>query len=113
MKITDIRGTVELRNGVLMPYFGLGVFKTQEGEEVIQSVRHTLDADYRHIDTASLYGNERGVGEAVAASKIPRNEIFVTSKIWNSDQGYESTLRAFDRSLELLGFDYLDLYLIH
>jgi diketogulonate reductase-like aldo/keto reductase len=113
MNITDIRGTVELRNGVKMPYFGLGVFKTQEGEEVIQSVRYALDAGYRHIDTASLYGNERGVGEAIAASGIPRREVFVTTKVWNSDLGYESTLRAFDESLKLLGFDYLDLYLIH
>jgi methylglyoxal/glyoxal reductase len=113
MTISDIRGTVELHNGVEMPYFGLGVFKIQEGEEVIQSVRYALDAGYRHIDTASLYGNERGVGEGIAASGIPRDNIFVTSKVWNSDQGYESTLRAFDESLKLLGFDYLDLYLIH
>ena len=96
-----------------MPYFGLGVFQTAEGEEVIQAVRDALRAGYRHIDTASLYRNERGVGEAIAASGIPRNEVFVTTKVWNSDQGYESTLRAFDKSLKQLQFDYLDLYLVH
>jgi methylglyoxal/glyoxal reductase len=113
MKITDIRGTVELRNGVKMPYLGLGVYQTREGKEVKEAVRYALEAGYRHIDTASMYGNERGVGEAVAASGVPRSEIFVTSKVWNSDQGYEKTLKAFDKSLKLLGFDYLDLYLIH
>jgi diketogulonate reductase-like aldo/keto reductase len=113
MTITDLRGTVELRNGVKMPYFGLGVFQVKEGEEVRQAVEHALEAGYRHIDTASLYGNEKGVGEAIASSRIPRGEIFVTSKVWNSDQGYESTLRAFERSISLLGFEYLDLYLVH
>jgi diketogulonate reductase-like aldo/keto reductase len=96
-----------------MPYFGLGVFQTREGEEVMQAVRHALDAGYRHIDTASLYGNERGVGRAIAESGIPRSDLFVTTKVWNSDQGYEKTLRAFDKSLELLGFDAVDLYLVH
>jgi diketogulonate reductase-like aldo/keto reductase len=113
MKISDIRGTVELKNGVPMPYFGLGVFQVHDGEEVIQAVKDALSAGYRHIDTASLYGNERGVGRAVAETGIPRKEIFVTSKVWNSDQGYDSTLRAFDKSLKLLGFEYLDLYLVH
>ncbi len=113
MKITDIRGTVALRNGVRMPYFGLGVFQTKDGEEVMSAVRTALTAGYRHIDTASLYGNEKGVGRAIAESGIPREEIFVTSKVWNSDQGYDSTLRAFDESLRLLGFSYLDLYLVH
>jgi diketogulonate reductase-like aldo/keto reductase len=113
MKISDIRGTVELKNGIPMPYFGLGVFQVHDGEEVIQAVKDALSAGYRHIDTASLYGNERGVGKAVAETGIPRKEIFVTSKVWNSDQGYDSTLRAFDKSLKLLGFEYLDLYLVH
>ncbi|MGD1044073.1 MAG: aldo/keto reductase [Bacteroidota bacterium] len=113
MKISDIRGTVELSNGVPMPYFGLGVFQIDDGEEIKQAVKHALSAGYKHIDTASLYGNERGVGQAVAASGIPREEIFVTSKVWNSDQGYDSTLRAFEKSMKLLGFEYLDLYLVH
>ena len=113
MKISNIHGTVELSNGVPMPYFGLGVFQVDDGKEVVQAVKHALSAGYKHIDTASLYGNERGVGQAVAASGIPRKEIFVTSKVWNSDQGYDSTLRAFEKSMKLLGFEYLDLYLVH
>ena len=113
MKITDIGGTVELRNGVRMPYFGLGVFLAKEGAEVRQAVRWALEAGYRHIDTAALYGNEKGVGEAIRDSGLPRDKVFVTSKVWNSDQGYDKTLRAFDRSLKLLGFERLDLYLIH
>jgi diketogulonate reductase-like aldo/keto reductase len=113
MKISNIRGTVELSNSVPMPYFGLGVFQVDDGEEVIQAVKDALSVGYKHIDTASLYGNERGVGQAVAASGIPRKEIFVTSKVWNSDQGYDSTLRAFEKSMKLLEFEYLDLYLVH
>lgn len=113
MKVSDIRGTVALRNGVQMPYFGLGVFQVRDGEEVKQSVRHALDTGYRHIDTATLYANERGVGQAIRESSLPRKDIFVTTKVWNSDQGYESTLRAFDMSMKLLGFEYLDLYLVH
>ena len=113
MKISDIHGTVELKNGVPMPYFGLGVFQVQDGEEVKQGVKYALSAGYRHIDTASLYGNERGVGQAVRESDVPRKEIFVTSKVWNSDQRYDNTLRAFDVSMKLLDFEYLDLYLVH
>ena len=113
MKITDIKGCTILSNGVKMPYLGLGVYQVNEGKEVINAVNFALEAGYRHIDTASLYGNESGVGKAVRESAIPRSEIFVTSKVWNSDQGYDSTLKAFDKSLRLMGFDYLDLYLIH
>jgi diketogulonate reductase-like aldo/keto reductase len=113
MKITDIKGFTILSNGLKMPYLGLGVYQVNDGKEVINSVNFALEAGYRHIDTASLYGNESGVGKAVRESSIPRSEIFVTSKVWNSDQGYDSTLRAFDKSLKLLGFDYLDLYLVH
>jgi methylglyoxal/glyoxal reductase len=112
-KITDIHGTFELHNGVAMPYLGLGVFQIGDGDEVKRAVQDALSAGYRHIDTAALYGNERGVGLGVASSEIPRNNIFVTTKVWNSDQGYDSTLRAFDRSMKLLGFDHLDLYLVH
>jgi methylglyoxal/glyoxal reductase len=113
MKISDIQGTVELQNGVPMPYFGLGVFQIHDGEDVQQAVKYALSAGYRHIDTASLYGNERGVGQAVRESSVPRKEIFVTSKVWNSDQRYDNTLRAYDVSMKLLGFEYLDLYLVH
>lgn len=113
MLITDIKGSVKLYNGVNMPYFGLGVFQLNEGSEVINAVQLALDAGYRHIDTASLYGNEKGVGEAIRKSSIDRKDVFVTSKVWNSDQGYDRTLRAFDTSMKKFGFDYLDLYLVH
>ncbi|HEX2936684.1 MAG TPA: aldo/keto reductase [Bacteroidales bacterium] len=113
MKITDIQGTTQLHNGVEMPYLGLGVFETPDGQETINAIHWALEAGYRHIDTAYLYMNEKGVGEAVRTSGIAREKIFVTTKVWNSDQGYKKTLDAFYRSLDLLKFDYIDLYLIH
>ncbi len=113
MQISSIGATAVLHNGVKMPWLGLGVFRSSEGEEVINSVRYALDAGYRHIDTAALYENEAGVGKAIATSSVDRKDIFVTSKVWNSDQGYDSTLRAFDETLHKLEFDYLDLYLVH
>ena len=113
INITGINGTAELSNGVQMPYLGLGVYLAEDGNEVQQAIAHALNAGYRHIDTASFYGNEEGVGHAVTSSPVKRENIFVTSKIWNSDQGYENTLRAFDTSLKKLGMDYLDLYLVH
>ncbi|GET26817.1 aldo/keto reductase [Prolixibacter sp. NT017] len=113
MKITDLQGTVTLSNDVEMPYFGLGVFQSEEGEEVMNAVKWAIEAGYRHVDTAALYRNEKGVGQAIRESGINRKEIFVTSKVWNSDQGYDQTLKAFDTSLNKLGFDYLDLYLVH
>jgi methylglyoxal/glyoxal reductase len=113
MKITDLSGYVTLNNNVRMPYLGLGVYKAEDGHEVINSITNALKVGYRHVDTASLYGNEKGVGTAVRESGLRREEVFVTSKLWNSDHGYDSTLKAFDLSLKKLGFDYLDLYLIH
>jgi diketogulonate reductase-like aldo/keto reductase len=113
MNISDLSGTVTLANGVKMPYFGLGVYLASDGKEVGAAIQHAFDAGYRHIDTAALYDNEKGVGQAIRESNINRNEIFLTSKVWNSDQGYDSTLRAFEASLTRLGLDYLDLYLIH
>lgn len=113
MKITDLQGTIELNNGIKMPYFGLGVFQMSEGKEVINSVKYALEIGYRHIDTAALYENEIGVGKAIKDTGINREEIFVTTKVWNSDQGYERTLKAFEVSLRKLGLEYIDLYLIH
>jgi len=113
MEITDLSGTVTLNNGVEMPYLGLGVFKVNDGNEVINSIHYALDAGYRHVDTAALYANEEGVGKAINEHSIDRDELFVTSKVWNSEQGYETTLKAFDSSMQKLGFEYLDLYLIH
>lgn len=113
MKISDLKGTVTLHNGIQMPYVGLGVFKIQDGEDVVSAVEAALHTGYRSIDTAAAYQNEEGVGEAIKRSGIPRKDIFVTTKLWNSDQGYENTLSAFDKSLNKLQTDYLDLYLIH
>jgi 2,5-diketo-D-gluconate reductase A len=101
-----------LNNGVEIPQLGFGVFKVP-ADETKQAVSTALEAGYRHIDTARLYGNEAAVGEAVRESGLMRDEVFVTSKVWNKDQGFDSTLRGFDASMEQLGFDVLDLYLIH
>lgn len=112
-KITDLKGTFELLNGVKMPYFGLGVYLSKDGQEVINAVKWAIEAGYRHIDTASIYNNEEGVGEGIRQSGINRKDIFVVSKVWNADQGYENTVKAFNDSLERMNLDYLDLYLIH
>lgn len=104
---------VELNHGGPIPIFGLGVYQTGSGDGTRNAVSWALAAGYRHIDTAALYANEHEVGEAVRASGVPRDEIFITTKLWNSDHGYESALRAFDESLAALGLDYVDLYLIH
>ncbi|MNW34069.1 putative oxidoreductase [compost metagenome] len=104
--------TVTLNNGVEMPQVGFGVFQVPN-EETTVAVSSALKAGYRSIDTAAIYGNEEGVGAALAQSGIAREDLFITSKIWIADMGYEQTLEAFDASLERLGLDYLDLYLIH
>ncbi len=113
MKITDLKGTVRLTNGVEMPYFGLGVFLINEGKEVENAVMWALEQGYRHIDTAAIYGNERGVGKAIKASGIPRKEIFITTKAWNENQRKNKVMQGFEESLERLQTDYVDLYLIH
>ncbi|OAJ74388.1 glyoxal reductase [Brevibacillus sp. SKDU10] len=102
-----------LANGVVKPWLGLGVYKAEDGAEVEKAIHMALEAGYRSIDTAAIYENEAGVGKAIRDSKIPRDEIFVTTKVWNTEQGYESTLQAFDASLQKLGLDYIDLYLVH
>ncbi|NLB53358.1 MAG: aldo/keto reductase [Syntrophomonadaceae bacterium] len=102
-----------LNNGVKMPWLGLGVFKTQEGDEVINAVKDAVAAGYRSIDTASVYKNEQGVGQAVRECGIPREELFITTKVWNNDQGYDQTLKAFEESRKRLGLEYIDLYLVH
>jgi len=103
----------KLSNGVEIPCIGFGTFQTPDGDVCISAVLSAIEAGYRHIDTARVYGNEKGVGEAVKRSGVPREELFVTSKLWNGDRGYERTLEAFDESLALLDMDYLDLFLIH
>ncbi len=104
--------TVTLNNGLVMPQFGLGVWRIPE-DEAAENVRTAIEAGYRLIDTAAIYKNESGVGEGIRQSGVAREDLFVTSKLWNSDQGYDSTIQAFDASLERLGLEYLDLYLIH
>ncbi|MFF4489389.1 aldo/keto reductase [Streptomyces sp. NPDC001544] len=103
---------ITLNNGVEMPQLGFGVWQVPD-DEAETAVGTALEAGYRSIDTAAIYGNEEGTGKAIAASGLPREDIFVTTKLWNSDQGYDSTLRGFDTSLSKLGLEYVDLYLIH
>lgn len=103
---------VTLDNGVRMPRLGFGVWQVDDSEATA-AVSTALEAGYRSIDTAAVYGNEEGTGKALTTSGLPRDELFVTTKLWNADQGYDSTLRAFDASLSRLGLDYVDLYLIH
>lgn len=105
--------TITLNNGIEMPLEGLGVFQVTNEEECVRAVRAALDTGYRLVDTAACYGNERAVGTALAQSGVPREEVFLTSKVWIQDAGYERTMASFDRTLENLGTDCLDLYLIH
>ena len=113
LTINSLKDRVTLNNGVEMPRLGLGVFKTKDGEEVINSVKTALEAGYEAIDTAAAYHNEDGVGQAIRESGIPREKLFITTKVWNSRQGYDTTLEAFEESRRKLGLEYLDLYLVH
>ncbi|MED1205511.1 aldo/keto reductase [Heyndrickxia acidicola] len=113
----NLQDTTTLNNGVKMPWFGLGVFKVEDGSQAVESVKAAIKAGYRSIDTAAIYKNEEGVGqgirEALEENELTRDDLFITSKVWNDDQGYESAIKAYEASLERLGLDYLDLYLIH
>ena len=115
--VNNLQDTTTLSNGVKMPWFGLGVFKVEEGPELVNAVKFVIKHGYRSIDTAAIYQNEEGVGQAIREgikeAGISREDLFVTSKVWNSDLGYEATLEAYETSLKKLGLDYLDLYLIH
>ncbi|WP_127580096.1 aldo/keto reductase [Paenibacillus koleovorans] len=102
-----------LHNGVTMPWLGLGVWKMTDEQQLIRAVHAAVEAGYRSIDTAAAYRNEEAVGEAIRTCGIAREELFITSKVWNGDQGYDSTLQAFDASMDKLGIDVMDLYLIH
>jgi diketogulonate reductase-like aldo/keto reductase len=106
-------GGPTLNDGVTMPWLGLGVYKTKDGEEVIHAVKTAVELGYRSIDTAAGYNNEEGVGQAIRECGVARDELFITTKVRNPDQGYESTLKAFEVSRQKLGLDYIDLYLIH
>nr|WP_186321385.1 aldo/keto reductase [Bacillus sp. FJAT-22090] len=113
----NLQSTTTLQNGVKMPWLGLGVFQVEEGQELVDAVKTAIKHGYRSIDTAAIYGNESGVGqgirEAIEETGITREELFITSKVWNSDLGYEQTIAAYEESLSKLGLDYLDMYLIH
>lgn len=113
----NLKSTAVLANGVQMPWVGLGVFQVKEGRDLVEAVKAAVKAGYRSIDTAAIYENEAGVGqgirEALAQNGMTREELFVTSKVWNADLGYDETLTAYEASLQRLGLDYLDLYLIH
>ncbi|MBB3908531.1 aldo/keto reductase [Anoxybacillus sp. UARK-01] len=111
--MNSITDSALLSNGVKMPWLGLGVYKVSNGDEVVKAVRTALEIGYRHIDTASFYENEEGVGQAIKESGIPREQLFITTKVWNTEQGYEETLQAFKRSANKLELEYVDLYLVH
>lgn len=111
--LETMQDTVTLANGAEMPILGVGTYRADEGGEVEQAVRWALELGYRSVDTASVYGNETGVGRAIRDSEVARDELFVTTKVWNDDQGYDQTLQAFDASLDRLQMEHVDLYLIH
>jgi len=111
--LKSLQDTTTLHNGVKMPWFGLGVYKVQEGEEALNSVKAAIKAGYKAIDTAALYENEESVGQAIKESGVAREELFITTKVWNSDQRNDSVLEAFETSLKKLGLEYVDLYLVH
>ncbi len=117
MMVKKLQDTTTLHNDVKMPWLGIGVFKVEEGPELVNAVKTAIKHGYRSVDTAAIYENEEGVGigiqEGLKEAGIAREELFVTSKVWNSDLGYESTIAAYETSLKKLGLEYLDLYLIH
>jgi len=112
-KDLSIDSIIALNNGVEIPVFGLGTYRMKDGAETRTAILSALKAGYRHIDTAKSYGNEKDVGEAIRASGIPRERIFVTTKLWNADHGYQKALKAFGKSLKRLELSYIDLFLIH
>ena len=109
----NLQSTTTLYNGIKMPWLGLGVFKVDEGQELVNAVKAAIQHGYRSVDTAAIYGNEVSVGQGIREANIAREDLFITSKVWNSELGYEKTIAAYDESLMKLGLDYLDLYLIH
>ena len=111
--MTSANDCFTLQNGIKIPCIGLGTWQTPDGNTCIQSVIDAVEAGYTHIDTAAIYGNEEGVGAAVKQCAKPRKDLFITSKLWNAVRGYDETIMAFNQSMEKLGLDYMDLYLIH
>ena len=111
--MNSLTDTFILNNGISIPCIGYGTWQTPEGKIAVDSVKCAIQNGYRHIDTAAIYGNERSVGEAIVISGVDRKELFVTTKLWNTERGYDNALKAFEKSLKTLGLDYVDLYLIH
>lgn len=109
-KLTD---AYVLRNGIVIPCVGFGTWQTPDGQVAEESVKTAIQYGYRHIDSAALYENEASVGRGIAGCGVARKELFITSKVWNTERGYNKTIKAFDRTLDNLGLDYIDLYLIH
>ena len=109
----SLKDTFTLNNGYKIPCIGFGTWQTPDGETAVNSVIEAIKSGYNHIDTAAIYGNEKSIGKAIKESGINRNEIFITSKVWNKDRGYKTTLAAFEKTINDLQIDYLDLYLIH
>ena len=109
----DLMSTLTLNNGVAIPQLGLGVYRSPNGAETFETVRYALHHGYRHVDTARIYHNEADVGAGLRASGVPREQVFITTKLWESDQGYDSAIAAYGQSLRLMGLDYIDLFLIH
>src|SRR5690606_31396247 len=113
VNLQDKNAVYTLKNGVTIPVIGFGTWQVKNGDETYHSVMEALKAGYRHIDTAEAYGNEESVGRAIKDSGIPREELFITTKLWNSHGTYDETKKAFEQSLKRLGLTYVDLYLIH
>lgn len=111
--VKSLQETKTFHNDVKMPYVGLGVYKLEEREEASKAIEFAIDYGYRSIDTAAMYQNEHIVGEVINHSSVPRKDLFITTKVWNDNQGYDSTLRAFEKSLKQLNLEYIDLYLVH
>ena len=109
----NLTSTITLNNAVKIPRLGLGVFRSPNGAETVETVRDALHVGYRHVDTARIYRNETDVGAGLRASGVPREAVFVTTKLWESDQGYDSAIAAYQESLRLMGLEYVDLFLIH
>ncbi|WP_203364108.1 aldo/keto reductase [Bacillus sp. REN10] len=112
-RIKNLQAVCALHNGVEIPYVGLGVYKMTDEEEAYKAITSAIETGYRLIDTAAFYNNEHIVGKAIQDSQMDRKDVFITSKVWNSDQGFDETLRAFEKSLKQLHTDYMDLYLVH
>lgn len=111
--VKNLQSTRKLHNGVEIPYVGLGVYKMEDHDEAVRAIKNAIEIGYRSIDTASFYNNEVSVGQAVKESGVSREDLFITSKVWNDDQGYDYTLKSFEESLKRLDIGYMDLYLIH